>query len=203
MRQKPLYWAQQSVGIATEQDELKAPLWVAIQEWNEVECGQLRLHWDSASENRVHLRSPADWKYSQNVLAMTTQVYFGNPHIYRNATIEVNQKNHLWTFVDYKNVLLHELGHVLGLEHSDNLLAVMHPNGQLGDEERFLLEEDRNAYCELHPLNDQILERQVLPGTSSCSQILPLSTVWGDACLICGLLMAFCFRKNRSRLRTF
>jgi hypothetical protein len=50
---------------------------------------------------------------------------------------------------DLETVCLHEMGHVLGLDHSDNILAVMY--AFYGGERRVLANDDKNGVSSLYP----------------------------------------------------
>lgn len=169
MRQNPLYWTQATIKLSTQDSELKEPLLAAMDQWNSVECGRLKLVFDPASENRVILRQKKDWNYGRNVLAMTVQTHFGNPAIFKKVQIEVNHNDRNWSYVDYKNVLLHELGHVFGLEHLEDFNSVMHSMGQLGDEERELTLLDKASFCELQSLDKQKYQ-QMAQQPTGCHQ---------------------------------
>lgn len=56
---------------------------------------------------------------------------------------------------DIETVALHEIGHVLGLEHSSVPTAVMFPRIPLGEENRFLDSDDRAGLHALYPHEDQ------------------------------------------------
>ncbi|MEI6790080.1 MAG: matrixin family metalloprotease [Myxococcaceae bacterium] len=158
MSEKPLFWNKDTIGVSVESEELRAPLMAAIADWNAVPCGQIRLVLDphNNSSNKVVLRQKHEWSFEPNVLAMTILSHCGNPAILSKVQIQVNQGNRPWTYLDYKNILLHELGHFLGLGHSDKLDAVMHPMGQLGDSERELTHDDITKFCALSPTQPEI-----------------------------------------------
>ncbi len=98
---------------------------------------------------------------------MTTLDYSKQTAVLSRVQVEVNQTKQYWSYIDYKNVLVHELGHVLGLEHSERFDSVMHPMGQLGDYERELTAEDKSKFCELKPVAQEV---QVPESQTGCSQ---------------------------------
>lgn len=155
-----MQWNKDTIGLSAEAPELIAPLLAAMNIWNAVDCGRLKLVLDPASENRVILHQKKDWNFEPSVLAMTTLTYFRKPAILSKVQIDVNQGDKNWSFTDYQNILLHELGHVLGLEHVEQFDAVMHPFGQLGLFELELSKTDKANFCELVPLKQQIVVEQ-------------------------------------------
>ena len=168
MTEKPLFWNKDSLGLSVESEALRAPLLAAMDIWNAVPCGRLRLVLDPQSVNKIILRQKQNWEFESNALAMTTLIYYGNPAILEKVKIEVNQGDRHWTPIDYQNILLHELGHFLGLGHSEKFDSVMHPIGQLGDSERELSKEDQENFCALAPLYPDIAHPEE-PKTG-CSQ---------------------------------
>lgn len=198
MQEKALFWNKKTIGLSVASEELKAPLLSAMAIWNEVPCAQLKLVWDPHSPNQVILRQKQDWIFEPKILAITILTHFGTPAILEKVQIEVNQNDQIWTPTDYQNILLHELGHVLGLRHSERWDAVMHPNGQLGDIERQLSESDKANFCALEPM---ILSQQAQP-TGGCSQTGFFSTDMGlVGVLLVSLLICCTARKHSSMWR--
>jgi hypothetical protein len=75
-----------------------------------------------------------------------------------DADIEVNGGNNTWTTdpehvsVDVQNVLTHEVGHVLGLDHSSDANAVMYARAAAGEtSKRTLTQDDIDGACYLYP----------------------------------------------------
>ena len=79
-----------------------------------------------------------------------------------DADIEVNGGNNTWTTgdaavsVDVQNVLTHEVGHVVGLDHSDQVNAVMYARASAGEtNKRHLTADDLAGACYLYPLEHE------------------------------------------------
>lgn len=127
--------------------------------WNDVSCGRTKLVFDPHSSNQVILREKQDWRFDSGALAMTTRSR-------ASVKIEINQGDFSWTELDYQNILVHELGHVLGLGHSEQVDSAMHPVGQLGYFEFKLTKNDKIEFCSLEPSQTQPQTGCAQTGTS-------------------------------------
>lgn len=104
--------------------------------------------------NVVYLTN--DWDATNhNETAVTTSFYTGNQML--EGDIRINNKYHTFytgdssTFVgiDFKSLMIHELGHVLGLSHSDYEGSVMQPVLHYGFSKRTISQNDlNNINCE-------------------------------------------------------
>ncbi len=112
-------------------------------------------------ENRVVFREDA-WpeELPFGTLAITTTVYRRATGEVLDADIDVNGVEYEWTdtsdpalaVTDVQNTLTHELGHVLGLAHSNDPVATMYAESPPGDlEKRTLAEDDIAGLCFVYP----------------------------------------------------
>jgi hypothetical protein len=116
------------------------------------------------------------WDHSDGTIALTTTTFsFKSGTIY-DADIEFNAAEHtdgesfLFTTVssppcpetspgplcvatDIQNTLTHELGHVVGLDHTDVLGSTMEPSAPLGETQKRIIDEGTAAgFCETYPI---------------------------------------------------
>lgn len=146
--------------------------------WSGLPCANFRFRFDGLSEAteagqaddpRVNLvvwrEDPAAWielGYSPLYYAVTTLSFSRRTAALEDADIEVNGGYHTWTTddaivsVDVRNVLTHEVGHVVGLDHSAYRDAVMYRRAAAGEtSKRALTDDDIAGVCFLYPPPDE------------------------------------------------
>ena len=105
-------------------------------------------------KNGVNLISRVDMGYYNNWV-MSARCYLENNHIVE-ADINVNiyhpfANNGMPQFYDVQNILTHELGHALGLDHSTNTEATMYGSAERGEtKKRDLHTDDLNGYWAIY-----------------------------------------------------
>ncbi len=106
----------------------------------------------------------SDWEvdkfHVENAMALTTLSYDDANGQILDADIEFNSEffdfglNGEPHLADVRNTATHEIGHMLGLDHSMAAGSTMNPSAQPGDvDKRDLTEDDIAGICELYPLN--------------------------------------------------
>lgn len=98
-----------------------------------------------------------NWDTSKSVEQARTTIYWKGPYIYE-ADMRVNAKNHQYSVltdtpggqVDFHSLIVHEMGHVLGLAHvTPQTPSVMHAHLSNGLERRNLTKVDKSSLsCE-------------------------------------------------------
>jgi hypothetical protein len=94
-----------------------------------------------------------DWPYDANALAVTVLKIDVRAHRILRADIKLNAQARRFRVLgadstaggiydDLQSALTHELGHAIGLDHSQSQGAVMYPNSARGDVKKRLLSED-------------------------------------------------------------
>jgi len=114
----------------------------AIDTWNRstgIDLFVLRVAKDSSDPGSI--RYLKKWEYEKTHTAQTNIIPRG--HFIKEFSILLNtdlyqfSTNYSPTAVDLQSVILHELGHVLGLDHETNdLQSVMNPNMNPGEYKR-------------------------------------------------------------------
>lgn len=159
-------WVLNSAGCPDMSNEqTQAALEASFQSWEDVDCATIGFTYggetdqDSTGNDGVFLmvwRGPdAGWPYGSGALGVTG-TWFGMGVI-SDADIEFNSVHYNWSetgtggTIDLQSVATHEIGHFLGLGHSDQMDSVMFPTYSGGTDSRFLSPDDRAGVCFLYP----------------------------------------------------
>jgi hypothetical protein len=109
---------------------------LATRTWNKVRAGQPRLDLATDASPDVSIRfCRGRWHGDTIDLGRSNFTASLRDGTVNAATVDINECGHRFvppsqrTGYDLQAVLTHELGHVLGLGHSDNAAAVMYPTG--------------------------------------------------------------------------
>lgn len=123
---------------------------ITISDYGPVECRQAEYNQDSPNANIIMFRDH-DWPYANAIdtLALTTLIFNAdNGEIY-DADVEVNTFQspmaigHVGpTDIDFSSVITHEIGHFLGLSHSDAQGSTMTASYSPGQTEMSSIEQD-------------------------------------------------------------
>ena len=102
------------------------------------------------------------WRYQASALAVTTNIFDKATGRVVAFDLELNNDDYRYTVngkpyagqgtVDIQNTVTHEVGHVLGLDHSDVADSTMHPTASLGEtSKRTLEDDDKEGLCRIYP----------------------------------------------------
>lgn len=101
-----------------------------------------------------------DPSVSKDMPAVTTVIYNTDTGAIVDADIDLNGQDFFWTTTsdttkaatDIQNIMTHEIGHLLGLAHSDNKSAVMYDTTYQGEiSKRTLHADDELGVCTIYP----------------------------------------------------
>lgn len=136
-----------------------------------------------ANVNLVIWKTEA-WSHSRSAYAVTITTFDPTTGLLADADIELNSVSHTFTAtdnpaltrVDIQNTLTHEVGHLLGLDHSTDAEATMYAEAAQSGElkKRTLASDDTEALCTIYPVDS---------GRLSCLTSLPFSAREDDATL--------------------
>lgn len=143
--------------LTPEQGEAEARR--AIEDWAKVPCSSLKLTYrgrttDAPSGNGV-LGWTTAWTKGNGVVGQTGGMVSGS--CLKFATV-FNDKDFKWLIgtppagafaVDTYSIVLHETGHLLGLDHSQNQDAVMYPS--YGHDVDSITQDDADGICKVYP----------------------------------------------------
>ncbi|MCX7958323.1 MAG: matrixin family metalloprotease [Deltaproteobacteria bacterium] len=100
-----------------------------------------------------------EWPYEPNGLALTTVTYDDNTGKIYDADIELNGFYYRFdvvetipsTYTDIQNTITHEIGHMIGLDHSFEPSSAMYPTARAGEiKKRELSPDDIDGVCEIY-----------------------------------------------------
>ena len=147
---------------------------------------------DGPNDNVVVFVDDA-WAHEVDALAKTSLGFYVSSGILLDADIELNSDKFAFTVsgepgrADLQSVLTHEIGHVLGLDHSDVPGATMaaRANSSATEALRTLHQDDIDAICSVYPPSKPpeddggcTLARGSRSGTSAWSWLLVLGAAW-------------------------
>jgi hypothetical protein len=175
------YWVSGPLAVKNvPHDQALAEVQGAFHTWESVSCTDLMLPFEgeqpglkagydpSASDNKnVVVFIGSGWAYDQGIVAVTTNSYSTQSGIVFDSDIEVN--NTAFTFVivdatcqkssgymDLRNAVTHEVGHLLGLDHPPNLpqykcdaMFASAPPCEI--KKRTLAQDDIDGICSIYP----------------------------------------------------
>jgi MYXO-CTERM domain-containing protein len=197
----------------------------AFKTWEAVDCdtGPTSVHFTELSDTTAKPVSgkaaPTDFgiyfrdsgwpvtkgSNSEDTLAQTHQAWQG-PGTITGAAIEIDTQDQTFRLADgddgeydLQAVLTHEVGHYLGLDHSQQPGAIMHPNycenqhpcQKSTDELRALGDDDKAAVCRLYPPSTPSAPK------AGCSATGASPSPWGWAVLPLAALVRSLVRRRR------
>jgi hypothetical protein len=181
-------------------EDFEAAANAAMEAWQNVTCADrhkpslrmgapamledpvLEFDEDGANES-VILFLDGTWPFAANAVAKTSLGFYTESGNLDDADIALNSNRFEFTTSgqgggpDLQAVLTHEIGHALGLDHSDVEGATMAPetDGSATEELRSLEQDDVDAICSVYPFEEPPQERSGGDG-GGCSVAGPART---------------------------
>jgi hypothetical protein len=125
----------------------------------DVACNAAEYNEDGPNANLVVFRDNC-WTYTTeaNTLGKTTVTYDNDTGEILDADIELNHAFNEFTtgdvdvVYDLQSILTHEIGHLVGLDHTTDFYATMNPGYQQGTTDlRSLEQDDTDCVCAIYP----------------------------------------------------
>jgi hypothetical protein len=140
---------------------------MTFQEVEPIACKKSQYNKEAPNVNVV-LFQDDDWKYRgiDGTLAKTSVTYNDETGEIYDADIEVNTANNTVTITDdpakvqydLQAIMTHEVGHFIGVAHSDDPSAVMFASYSPGStSQRTLTPDDVDAVCNIYPPNSGVV----------------------------------------------
>lgn len=170
---------QQNGSEDVDPGAMRAAVLRSLTTWSANGCTDLYLHWGgmtastetnlTSSEpdmvNALVWREAGQWPedVGPGTLALTTLVYDRAIGAIIDGDIDFNGEDFYWTAndersqddTDVQNTVTHELGHLIGLDHSDDPDSTMFGGTQAGEiTKRDLGDDDLTALCYMYPDGD-------------------------------------------------
>lgn len=158
----------------------EADLLASFQAWTDIDCSDIELPYQGEVPGvRAELNESGpnvnavvwvsnNWPYDASAIAVTTTAYDRNSGVVVDADIELNGQYFVFGrsetnncqqadgFMDLRNTMTHEVGHVLGLDHPPNTPryaeATMYASAPPCEtKKRSLAADDRDGICTIYP----------------------------------------------------
>lgn len=130
-----------------------------VHDWKDVACDQVQYNSNKGNANIIIFRD-SGWMYDPVLPAITSVYYEPSSGEVLGADMEINTDPANFAFTltegdpdkwDLPSILLHEVGHFIGLAHSEDSSAVMYHTLPKGVSKRSLSQDDARAVCALYP----------------------------------------------------
>lgn len=173
------------------------PTYLAIrqsfQAWAEPECTCLRFEDKGLTDDTqlgYNQKEPSknqnivifvmqSWKHASNAVAVTSTTFNEKNGEIVGYDIEINAVNFLFSLdampihgsptMDIQNTITHEIGHVIGLDHSNVGDSTMFASGPVGEtKKRTLHQDDLDGLCDIYPKNRGCPLKQQLTQPEAC-----------------------------------
>ena len=133
-----------------------------FEETEDASCDQIGYQEDTGNMNLLIFRDTSwsiDGDHDASAIALTTTSWDDLSGRMLDADIEFNAQHFDFGVdgsmnkADIQNTATHEIGHVLGLDHTNVREATMYPTAGTGDtDKRSLAQDDIDGLCKLYPL---------------------------------------------------
>lgn len=173
-----------------------AAVQLGYEAWNEITCSYLvwsfagrteNQAWGSGDGENVVSWRESSWDDSPAALAITSSIFGGLQNALQDTDIKFNGFHHSWADVsagvgsaggtDVASVSAHEVGHALGLGHSNIAGSTMWPSTGPGDPSgRSLGADDIAGVCALYPNGGEVPEPDMDP------MVMPGTAMFGEDC---------------------
>ncbi len=184
--QVPLFWSKIPIFYAIgkrgckdiKDGSDKEAIHRAFRTWSALDCTRLKFKYEGLIEhpeiayqegqtnhNVIFWINDEDkWLYPTDVLAFTRLEYNRKTGEIYDADLAMNGAYFKWStqhpvptgYNSVLNTITHEIGHFLGLDHSEVPSATMYPNAKTGETQKEDLDpDDRLGICTIYPLNPQ------------------------------------------------
>jgi len=160
---------------------------------------------EALGENNINIvmwTNPWPNVYSPSAYALTSVTYDPSTGRIADADIEVNDE--FWDYsigpsnpetVDVQNMMTHEVGHFIGLDHTFDATTTMFGRADLGEiSKRDLAQDDIDGMCAIYPAGD-VPE----PVDKGCCAHTPRPAIPRHGALALGLLALLAMRRSRER----
>ena len=159
--------------------ELRRAVWQSFEAWNQVGCSDMKVvdggltsnnettYRGGNSEENMNLVAWRNqgWESvaSARAFALTSVTFNPNTGVIADADIDVNTEYYTWSatkepeanHVDLRNTMTHEVGHFIGLDHTEIREATMYATAPVGEiAKRSLHQDDIDGLCFIYPSTD-------------------------------------------------
>ena len=206
------------------------PASIGFSQLDNIACKQTEYNSGGTNAN-VILFQDTKWVYKgiDNTLAKTTVTFNDDTGEILDADIEINHANNNFTIsdmvieYDLEAVLTHEMGHLIGLDHTPDVSATMFAGYEPGSNDQRTLEEDdilaacevysasRSAQCTPEPRGGlgnecggeaNAVDEGGVGGCTNCSQSRSnAAAAWLAPLVLCGFASARRLRSSRNVVR--